>query len=147
MQNLTGRLKTGSYGSPKKKSYVGEVFYLEDQAESLQLSQNSLSEAEYFEQLVYRNLRGQFFYNLGLTFKEFHFETCGGARIPYAIQCNDYNLGFLPILEETPSRSEKAAAASFLKTYINSRVLFLNKGSKILKLDEKSIIAPVFYFI
>lgn len=128
-------------------SYSAEVYYLEDQAESLQLSQNSLSDFEYYEQLVYRNLRAQFFYNIGLTFREFHFETRGGVRIPYAIECNGYNLAMIPTENERPSRSESAAAASFLKIYTNSRVLYLHQGRELVKIDEKSVSAPIFYFI
>jgi predicted AAA+ superfamily ATPase len=128
-------------------SYSGYIYYLEDQAESMQLSQRSLSNFEYFEQMIYRNLRAQLFYNLGLAFNEFCYQTRGGARIPYAIECDGYNLAILAIENETPNRSEKAAAASFLKTYNNSRVLFLHEGRKILKIDEKSISAPVFFFV
>jgi hypothetical protein len=79
----------------------------------MQLSQRSLSKSEYFEQMIYRNLRAQLVYNLGLTFNEFCYETRGGVRIPYAIECDGYSLAILPIEQETPSRSEKAAAASF----------------------------------
>lgn len=128
-------------------SFSAEVYYLEDQAESLQLSQNSLSEFEYYEQLIYRNLRAQFFYNMGLTFKEFHYETRGGVRIPYAIECEGFHLAIIPTEDERPSRSESAAAASFLKVYPNSRVLYLHQGRELLKIDEKSISAPVFYFV
>jgi predicted AAA+ superfamily ATPase len=128
-------------------SYSGEIYYLEDQAESLQLSQNILSHFEYYEQLVYRNLRAQLFYNMGLSFKEFSYETRGGVRIPYAIECEGYNLAILPIKEEMPNRSEKAAAASFLKTYNNSRILFLHQNRQMIKIDEKSISAPIFYFV
>lgn len=128
-------------------SYTGEVYYLEDQAESLQLSQNSLSDFDYYEQLIYRNLRAQLYYNIGLTFKEFSYETRGGVRIPYAIECEGYNLALIPAEEEIPNRSEKAAAASFLKTYNNSRALFLHRGRQMFKVDEKSIAAPIFHFV
>lgn len=128
-------------------SYSAEVYYLEDQAESLQLSQNSLSEFEYYEQLIYRNLRAQFFYNMGLTFKEFHYETRGGVRIPYAIECDGFHLAIIPTEDERPNRSESAAAASFLKVYTNSRVLYLHQGRELQKIDEKSISAPVFFFV
>lgn len=128
-------------------SYTGEIYYLEDQAESVYLTQNTLSDFEYFEQLIYRNLRAQLYYNMGLSFKEFYFQTRGGVRIPYAIECEGYNLALLPIEDEIPNRSEKAAAASFLKIYKNSSVLFLHQGKNILKIDEKSISAPVYYFV
>ena len=128
-------------------SFSAEVYYLEDQAESLQLSQNTLSDFDYFEQMIYRNLRAQLFYNIGSTYKEFHFETRGGVRIPYAIECDGYHVGIVPIEEEIPSRSEKSAAATFLKVYNNSRVLYLHRGQQLLKIDEKSIAAPVFYFV
>ncbi len=128
-------------------SYSAEVYYLEDQAESLQLSQSTLSDFEYFEQLIYRNLRAQLFYSVGTTYKEFHFETRGGVRVPYAIECEGYHLGIIPIEGEIPGRSEKSAAASFLKVYNNSRVLYLHQGRQLLKIDKKSIAAPVYYFV
>lgn len=107
-------------------SYQGEVFFLEDQAESNYLSQHSLSDKEQLEQLIYRNLRAQMYYDLGLSFKEFYFETRGGVRIPYAIECNVFRLAIIPIEEEIPNRVEKSAAGSFLKKYNQSRVLFLH---------------------
>jgi len=127
--------------------YSGAIYYLEDQAESRLLSQNILTEPDYYEQLIYRNLRAQLFYHLGVTFKEFHYETRGGARIPYAIECEGYNLAILAIDDELPSRSEKAMAASFLKKYNNSRVLFLHRSNQMIKVDDKSISAPIFYFV
>ena len=128
-------------------SFSGEVFYLEDHAESQLLSQESLSSQEVLEQLIYRNLRVQLYYNLGLSFREFYYETRGGVRIPYAIQANNHNLAILPTEAELPNRSERAGAASFLKKYINSRVLFLHSGSTAQVIDEKSLSAPLFWFI
>lgn len=128
-------------------SYKGEIFYLEDQAESVQMSQNTLSENQYFQQFVYRNLRAQFYYQLGCVFREFVYITRGGVYIPYAIESNGFNLAVLPIADVEPNRSEMAAAGSFLKVYTNSRVLFLHRGNKIRKIDEKTISAPVYWFV
>lgn len=128
-------------------SYKGEIFYLEDQAESLFLSQGSLGEQDSYEQLIYRNIRAQLFYDLGRSFREFYFETRGGARVPYAIESNDFRLGIIPIVGDLPNRIEKSAAASFLKKYNQSRALFLTHGKTAAVIDEKSIVAPCYWFI
>lgn len=125
----------------------GQIFYLEDQAESKYLLDGNLIESDAFEQLIYRNIRTQLYYKLGQSFREFHFLTRGGSRIPYAIEQSGVILGVLPIKEENPNRAELASAASFLKKFEKSRVLFLHQGKNIIQVDERSISAPVFYFI
>lgn len=125
----------------------GPVFYLEDQAEAKYLFEQNLTEMDEFEHLIYRNLRTQLFYKLGPSFREFHFLTRGGSRIPYAIELGGFRLGILPIEEERPNRRESAGAASFLKKYGNSRILFLHQGKALTSIDERSLSSPVYYFV
>jgi predicted AAA+ superfamily ATPase len=132
---------------PIEGTSSGQVFYLEDQAEAKYLADYKMSPKDEFEHLIYRNLRTQFYYKLGSSFREFHFLTRGGSRIPYAIEQGPFILGILPIQDESPNRSESASAASFLKKYGNARILYLHQGKTIQPIDERSISAPVFYFV
>jgi predicted AAA+ superfamily ATPase len=132
---------------PLEGSTLGHIFYLEDQAEAKFLLEDDITSADEFEHLIYRNVRAQLYYRLGHSFREFHFLTRGGSRIPYAIDSGGHKLGILPIANETPDRSELAAAASFLKRYGNSRVLYLHTGKTLAVVDERSLSAPVYYFI
>ena len=132
---------------PIEGNKKGFVFYLEDQAEAKFLMDHTVDRFTEFEHLVYRNIRLQFHYRLGESFREFHYLTRGGARIPYAIETRNYKLGVLNIENDTPSRKESAAAASFLKSYANSRVLYLHQGKDIAVVDQRSITAPVYLFV
>lgn len=132
---------------PVEGTKKGFVFFLEDQAEAKYLLEDKITLEDEFEHLIYRNLRAQIYYKLGQSFREFHFLTRGGARIPYAIEQDRFKLGILPISDEIPSRSEKASADSFLKHYENGRILFLHKGKKIIPVDQRSLSAPVYYFV
>ena len=133
---------------PIQGTTKGFVIYLEDQAESYYLTnfknKNSL---EAREQLVYRNLRAQLYYKLGSAFKEFHYLTRSGARIPYAIEMNGFHIGILTIQDETPNRSEIATAHSFLKTYEMGKVLILSESKNLLPLESRIIQAPIHLFV
>ncbi|HEY8272273.1 MAG TPA: AAA family ATPase [Pseudobdellovibrionaceae bacterium] len=124
----------------------GDIFYLEDQAESFFMLDGQQTEKDQLEQLAYRNLRTQWYYQLGSTTREFHFLTRGGARLPFCIEQGGKRLGMLPIEEELPNRSEKSSAASFLKKYENARVLFLHNKKRLHVIDERSLSAPVLFF-
>lgn len=128
-------------------SVRGETFYLEDQAESLYMCENKIDAWDQFAQLIYRNVRAQMYYTIGASFKEFVFKTRGQMNIPYAISFEGMSLGIIPLLTPRPSKIDLAACASFLRTYSNSRVLFLTQQNEIHAIDDRTIIAPVFYFV
>lgn len=115
---------------PIEGSQTGFIFYLEDQAEAKFLLDQSISESDEFEHLIYRNLRLQFHYKLGSSFREFHFLTRGGSRVPYAIERENFKIGILPIENETPTRQDSAWAGSFLKHYANSVFCIYTKAKK-----------------
>lgn len=132
---------------PIEGDYKGFCIYLEDQAESKMLIGNKLSSKSEYEQLVYRNLRTQLYYTIGVPFREFIYKTRGGVHIPYCIERNGFTLGIIPIDGDKPTLSEQAQAGSFLKFYQNSRVLFISESKKLEPIDNRSLLAPVYLFI
>jgi predicted AAA+ superfamily ATPase len=128
---------------PYREGIKGHTLFLEDQAESHTLSQRSLSENKQFDGLCYRNLRSQFFYHEGENFRFFAYETRNNARVPIAVEGNSGILGFIPFLEESPSRSQLLSANSFLKTFSNSKMVFISKSSHAKILSARSVILPV----
>lgn len=74
------------------------TLYLEDQLESRTLSSRR-NESQFFEELIYRNVRAYFFYQSSLPFETFQFETRNGARIAFAFRTSKDIIGFLPVLD------------------------------------------------
>jgi predicted AAA+ superfamily ATPase len=122
---------------PIEGDYQGHCLFFEDQAEALVLSQNAIREEQQWTGLVYRNLREQAFYRSGENMEFFQFRTRGGSFVPLAIRSPDSILGVIPILGE-PTRSERASAQSFLKKYINAKVLFVTRLNHGQFLDDRT---------
>lgn len=120
----------------------GFVCYLEDQAEALFLDpEKSISTQT--EGLIYRNSRVHFNYQIGSSYRYFHYLTRSGARVPIAIEKNQSILGFIPLKEDQPSKSELASAKSFLKTYANSKIVYLSPSYQCEVLTDREIILPL----
>ena len=73
----------------------------------------------------------------------FHYLTRSGARVPIAIEKNQSILGFIPLKEDQPSKSELASAKSFLKTYANSNIVYLSPSYQCEVLTDREIILPL----
>jgi predicted AAA+ superfamily ATPase len=133
---LIRRIPLGSGGQK------GFVCYLEDQAEALFLdSQKSLQTQ--IEGLIYRNSRVHFNYQVGNSYRYFHYLTRSGARVPIALEKDHSILGFIPLKEDSPSRSDLASAKSFLKTYASSKIIYLSPTYKCEVLSDREIILPL----
>jgi predicted AAA+ superfamily ATPase len=105
----------------------GEIILLEDQFEEIALSDHLLSKDDQLNSLVYRNLRAQFQYRLGIPFAVSSYWTKNNARVPLVIKSSDQVLGVICIDQEEPSLSQLRAADSLLKAESNSKVLILSK--------------------
>lgn len=126
---------------PSEGGEKGFTLYFEDQAEALFLDKNK-SEDTQLEALYYRNIRTQFNYTPGESFRFFHYSTRGGARVPFCIETKGLSIGFIPIKEKTPDRSQLATANSFLKTFEKSKVVFLTPGKNAQVISNRSIVLP-----
>lgn len=124
----------------------GSVYYLEDQGESYSLAPNQ-SELELFEQLVYRNLRAEFFYQQGLIYRVFLFQTRGGARVPFVFETEKGHLGIIPITESYPTKSHQASAKSFLNAYINSKVIFVTRKNTLETINDRQVVLPAYLVV
>ena len=91
----------------------GFVVYLEDQAECAYLQGRSRDEQLNFEGLLYRNLRAQFRYAIGLKTREFQYLSRGKARIPFAFECEFGALGIIALEGDTKDRKNKACFQVF----------------------------------
>lgn len=125
---------------------------LEDQGESHFLRSNEKSSNTSlieWEGLLYRHIRSQFTYKLGIKFDCFHYQTRGGARVPIAVETNEGVMGFIPIQESKPNRSELASAASFFSAIPNSKIIYcpLDFKTKSKVLNERTYIIPLKYFL
>ncbi len=124
------------------------LLYFEDQAEMNFLSDSNLSQLQINEGILFRNIRLQFSYTAGQEVRYFHYLTRGGARVPLAIQSKEGTVGMLCIESDLPNKSEKQIAASFLKNYADSMVVFISSRSRHFEpVDNRSLIAPIELFL
>ena len=98
----------------------------EDQGEAQLLAHNMLDPQTQLAQLLYRNIRAEFFYRLKKTTHFFQYRTRSGVEIPLVIEHDQSVLGILPIGALEPSNAEHAAAISLFRTYANSKIIFVH---------------------
>lgn len=128
---------------PVEGGRKGTVIFLEDQAEALLLSLGQISPHDQFIHAVYRNARAHFFYEIGSNVRFFQYRTRGKALIPFAAQTPDGYLGFLPIREDEPSRSESLQAKSFIQTYgPNTKILMIHRSRTTRCVDAQTLLIP-----
>jgi predicted AAA+ superfamily ATPase len=124
-------------------SRKGQIVIFEDQAEAAYLSRGKLPIHKQLNHLVYRQLRAQFFYETGIDYRFFHFKTRGGACVPIAIETNIGILGIICLVDISPSASDLASAASFLKHYNNSRIIYFSQDKQIKLLSDRELIVSM----
>lgn len=126
----------------------GETVLLEDQLEELTLSKESLDLERQIETALYRNIRSQFTYRMGPSTQFETYRTRDGARVPVVIRTPEATLGLIVISTSEPTLSEKRSAASFLRKFINSKIIYLTLEIIEAKvLDERSLLASVYSVI
>lgn len=125
----------------------GTTYFLEDQAEANLLTNDELTLNEQRQHLVYRNLRTQLYYQVGVPFNEFTYRTRGGVNIPYCIERETHRLAIIVLENDKPSASELAHGGSFLKRFENGRVLYLCESKKLVAIDSRSVLAPILLFV
>ena len=127
---------------PTKNGEKGFLAIFEDQAEALHLYPEKALKTQ-LEGLVYRNIRLEFYYQLESTFSFFHYSTRGGARVPFAVEFEGAILGFIIMDSTTPSKSEFSSANSFLKTFNNSKIVFLEENADFKIHSERILQLPL----
>lgn len=124
----------------------GPVYFFEDQIESFAFTQEPLGSSPLEERtgLLYRNIRAQFEYRLGLSPRYFHYLTRGNARIPLAIQSGGEVVGIYPVESSKDiTRSMEASVGSFLRRYARAKVVYVSFESFELEaIDSRTCIVP-----
>lgn len=126
----------------------GETLLLEDQLEELALSKGALSLERQIESALYRNIRSQFTYRMGLSAEFETYHTRDGARVPIVIRTPEAALGIIVISGNEPTLSEKRSAASFLRKFTGSKIIYAT--TEIIEpkvLDEKSLLTSIYSVI
>jgi len=125
----------------------GHVLYFEDQAEDVFLSYGKKDTHRSMEGLLFRNVRAQFHYQLGEQYRYFHFLTKNGGRVAFCVEGTSGVLGFSLLSEDHPTRSEMAAAKSFLAKYLNSKIIFVSPSLRFQLIDERIVILPLYCLV
>ena len=120
----------------------GFVIVFEDQAESNYFSGGKVDDYWNYAFFLYRNIRTEFSYQLGLNYRFFSYSTLGGAKIPFAVETPDGVLGYMPIESDHISHSELMSAQSFLKKYSASKVIFTSKTSGFRYINDRMLQVP-----
>lgn len=131
---------------PIRGNEKGYAVFFEDQAEAIFLDRTKSLQTQ-LEGLLYRNLRVQLNYDLSNHHQFFIYSTRGGARVPIAVEVNSSVLGFIPIEGEKPSRSEVASADSFLKSFMNSKIVYVGRKVNPSILSSRTILLPYHLFV
>jgi predicted AAA+ superfamily ATPase len=127
------------YGGSK-----GEIILFEDQLEERILANKQTSIEEQLCSLVYRNLRAQFQYRMGLPISIKSYWTRNNARVPLVISGFDSTLGVISIESDEASLSQIRAAESLLKFEGNSKVLILSKTLKTIRIiNSRMALVPI----
>jgi uncharacterized protein len=121
----------------------GTTLYFEDQAEAHRLIGSRQKKIDQMIHFAFQHLRAQFEYRLGQHTSIFQYRTRGGAILPLCFKNNEGTLGVI-ILESSDDASRAIPAAnSFLKTYLNSKVLLLHPDQEVRVLQPRILLAPL----
>ena len=107
----------------------GSTYLLEDQLEERFLAEDSLPETTQILGCLYRNLRAQLGYRLGISFEVDSYRTRGGARVPLVFRSKGQMIGIIPISNDTINLSEKRSADSFLRQFPEAKVICASKNT------------------
>ena len=111
---------------PIEGSHKSWTYFFEDQGEHTQVCEQESAQQEKLLHFCFSNLRTQFIYQSEEETKIFQYRSRGGARMPLCFSQSQGTLGVYPL--ESPEELSRhiATANSFLKSYPNSKVLFLH---------------------
>lgn len=113
---------------------TGDVFYLEDQGMASHLTTDFLSPPE--NRFAFSQLFAAAHYNHMNTMTLSHFETKGGALVPFVFQLKDKTIGFLFNNEETLTRSALKAAEALVHRFPEAHVFALSRSPSVVRATE-----------
>lgn len=122
----------------------GPVNYFEDLAELKFVRNKPQAVSDQIIHFLMIHMRGEMSYGSSAPFRIFQFRTRAGVCIPLALQVKQDFVGVIALEGESPTRSEMAAADSFLKRYYRSKVVMVHWGSHAERVSSRKAIIPLF---
>jgi len=105
------------------------VVFFEDQGEATYLAGDKPEKLARMTRFLFSFVRQQWAYRPELEVKIFQYRSRGGAYVPLALHSKYGELGFLPMLDQTPGKHEMASARSFLDHYPKGKCILIHLGS------------------
>lgn len=124
----------------------GLSVWLEDQAEANILAQNRISGEQKWNGLIYRNLREQCFYALGMNAEFFQFKTRSGVIVPFALRHEGGVVGLIPVLKNQ-GMAPLFAAQSFLRRYRDAKALLVTDENEYRAYDDRILKLPAAHLL
>ena len=122
----------------------GNVFLLEDQLEEKLLTMSPLEPDFEIQSFLYRNVRAQFHYRMGLSVSVESYWTRNNARVPLLFRSQGHALGVIGIDANEPSLSQIRSAESLLKRDLRSKVLVVSrKAQEAMVFSERLALVPL----
>jgi len=122
---------------------TASVYYFEDLGELNFLRTEPLGIREKVIHTLMVHIRGEMSYGSSVPFRIFQYRTRAGVCVPLVLQVKDQFMAVIALEAETPSRSEMAAADSFLKRYNRSKVVMIHRGGNLARLDSRKMVMPL----
>jgi predicted AAA+ superfamily ATPase len=123
------------------------VIFFEDQGEATYLAGDRPDILFRMTRFLFSFIRQQWVYRPNIEAKLFQYRNRGGAFVPLALHTKHGELGFIPMLDETPGKHEMASAHSFLNSYKNGKCLFIHHGQLDRSLGSKLRIIPISFLV
>lgn len=123
------------------------VIFFEDQGEASHLAGENREPLFNMARFLFSFIRQQWVYRPELQGTLFQFRNRGGAFVPLALRTRQGILGFIPTLDEVPSRHELASAQSFMTNYHGARCLFVHQGKSDRLLGKNMRIVPLGHLV
>ncbi len=106
----------------------GFTLLLEDQFEEFFLADGALTQENRILSALYRNLRAQFGYSLGMTFTVDSYRTRSGAYVPLVFGANGHRIGLVALSGEQPTLSQRRSVDSFLRHHPEAKVIYVTEA-------------------
>ncbi len=121
---------------PTEGSRQKSVVFFEDAGEARYVAESFHSPFVPLLNLLFSNLHPQFRYRPELGIRPYQYRTRGGATVPLCFRKGDQNLGVIPLLEDTPGKTEISSAQSFVKTMSKAKVLLVHSSKRDFLVDK-----------
>ena len=129
---------------PIEGSTQGKCVFFEDMGECNNVRETNSNVLQNLIHFAYTQIRTQFLYRTGDQTTQFQYRTRGGAQIPLAFRNKLGTLGVVAITDPLNYQSVMGSVNSFLKSYVNSKVLIVHpEAFKAKLIQPRVLLVPI----